>query len=192
MTDPVTRAFIAVPCGEPLATGLSQRLDAMRLPAPGRWTDPRTWHLTLEFLGDWPSARLHGLQSALAGLPAPESFRLEPAGLGGFPDLGRARVLFLQFREAGPLVDLARLVREATVTAWPDGPRDTRPLRPHLTLARLREPPAPWHVKILENIDLSGLPALTVERFELLASHLGPGGARHEVLAAWPLRKKGE
>lgn len=192
MSGALTRAFVAVPCGEQLAAEVSRRLDARPGPAPARWAAAGSWHLTLQFLGDWPADRLQALRQALSGLPAPGSFTLEPSGLGAFPDLRRARVLFLQFGQAGPLVDLARQVREATASCWPDGPQDTRPLHPHLTLARLREPPAPWQVKALQDIDLSGLPPLPVESFELLSSRLGPAGARHAVIAAWPLRKKGE
>lgn len=192
MSGGLTRAFVAVPVGLPLAAELSRRLDALPGPAPVRWTAAGTWHLTLQFLGDWPADRLEALQTALSGLAAPGAFALEPAGLGGFPDLFRPRVLFLQFRDAGPLVDLARKVREASATAWPDGPQDTRPLHPHLTLARLRDPLTPQQLNLLRDIDLHGLPPFEAGHFELLSSRLGPGGARHAVLAAWPLRKKGE
>ena len=100
LVDALTRAFVAVPCGEPLAGELSRRLDALPGPAPVRWTHPATWHLTLQFLGDWPADRLAALQMSLSRLDGPAPFRLAPAGLGGFPNLRRPRVLFLQFAGA--------------------------------------------------------------------------------------------
>lgn len=188
----LTRAFVAVPCGEQLAVALSRRLDAEGAAVPVRWTSRHTWHLTLQFLGDWPADRLDRLHLALGDVAAPIPPPLEPAGWGGFPDLRRPRVLFLQFRDTGPVVALAEQVRRASAGVWPDGPQDTRPAAVHLTLARLREPLEPERIKSITDIDLSDLPLLPVERFALLASTLTPQGARHRELASWGLRKKGE
>lgn len=196
MVEALIRAFVAVPCGEPLARELSLRLDAAAAgadgPPPVRWTHPRTWHLTLQFLGDWPRGRLRTLQEALAGVAGPAPADLAPDGLGGFPDLRRPRVLFLQFAGAGPLVELAAEVHRVSARVWPDGPQDTRPVHPHLTLTRIRDPLEPWQVKSMQNIDLHGLPPVRLDGFRLYASTLGPQGARHAELAAYALRKKGE
>ncbi len=192
LVDALTRAFVAVPCGEPLAGELSRRLDALPGPAPVRWTHPATWHLTLQFLGEWPADRLAALQTSLSGLDGPAPFRLAPAGLGGFPNLRRPRVLFLQFAGAEPLRELAAEVHRHTARAWADGPQDTRPIHPHLTLARVREPLPDEQVKRLRDIALDDLPELSCGGFSLMASTLGPGGARHRELAGYALRKKGE
>jgi 2'-5' RNA ligase len=192
MAEVRIRAFVAVPCGEPLARELSRRLDAVGGRPPVRWTPPETWHLTLQFLGDWPSDRLRALREALAELPGTEPAVLLPDGLGGFPDLRRPRVLFLQFGGAEPLVEMARQVRQATAAVWADGPQDTKPLHPHLTLARVREPLDSWQINALAAIDLADLPAMTMDRFQLMSSDLRSGGARHAALATYALRKKGE
>lgn len=188
----LTRAFVAVPCGEPLARELSRRLDASGGRPPARWSAPHTWHLTLQFLGDWPSARLSALRQALAPLGDLPAADLRPAGLGGFPDLHRPRVLFLQFQDAEPLADLAARVRQAAGAVWPEGPQDTRPLQPHLTLARVVQPLEPVQVKALKDIKLDDLPALGMDRFSLLASTPAAGGFQHTALATFALRKKGE
>jgi 2'-5' RNA ligase len=186
------RLFVAVPCGEPLRAALTSRRDAFA-GAPGlRWTAPDTWHLTLQFLGDWPRQRIPALVEALAKGVEPPPFVLSPRGLGAFPDLGRPRVLFLQLGDDGAAAALARSVREKVAEIWPDGPQDTKPFRPHLTLARLRRPLAPESLKALSEWDLSGLPELPVEGFRLYSSVLDRGGARHGVEAEFALRKKGE
>ena len=187
-----TRAFVAVPCGERLAAALSRRLDVHGSPAPVGWTRPANWHVTLQFLGNWPWERLSALLPLLQSLPGPCPAALTPAGLGGFPDLARPRVLFLQFRDAEPLADLADQVRQATGAVWPEGPQDTRPFRPHLTLARVTARLEAWQHKALQSIDLDDLPPLVVDRFQLMSSQLEPGGARHAEMAAFALRKKGE
>lgn len=192
MVCALTRSFVAVPCGEPLAVDLSRRLDALPGRAPARWTRPDTWHLTLQFLGDWPDDRLAALAGGLRAVAGPGPFVLRPTGLGGFPDLRRPRVLFLQFSGTEPLLELAGEVRRASARAWADGPQDTRPVHPHLTLARVRDPLEESALNRLRDIDLTGLPDLACERFGLMASTLGPGGARHRELAGFALRKKGE
>ena len=190
--DALTRAFVAVPCGDPLAGELSLRLDALPGRASVNWTRPDTWHLTLQFLGDWPADRLSALQEALGELRGLPGCMLRPAGLGGFPDLRGPRVLFLQFAGAGPLLELAHQVRRVTGQVWVEGPQDTRPFHPHLTLARVRDPLEIRQLNRLKVIDLADLPDLRCEGFNLMASTLGPGGARHRELAGYALRKKGE
>ncbi len=194
--EALTRAFVAVPCGEPLARELSRRLDAFAAgpggPPPVRWTHPRTWHLTLQFLGDWPRGRLRALQERLGEVAGPAPAVLQPAGLGGFPDLRRPRVLFLQFAAAEPLVELAAEVHRISAAVWPEGPQDTRPVHPHLTLTRIRDALEPGQVNALRGIDLTSLPPVLLDGFRLYASTLGPGGPRHAELAAYALRKKGE
>lgn len=192
LAEGLTRAFVAVPCGEPLRAALSRRLDASAAAATPCWTTPGTWHLTLQFLGDWPAARLDGLQARLSAIPPPPELVLTPQGWGGFPDLRRPRVLFLQFSGAEPLAELARLVRQASAEAWPEGPQDTRPTHPHLTLARVREPLESGTLKFIQDIRLDDLPALPVDRFCLLSSTRHQAGARHAERASFALRKKGE
>ncbi len=192
MVEGLTRAFVAVPCGEPLRAALSRRLDASAAGATLNWTTPGTWHLTLQFLGDWPADRLDGLQARLSALPPPPELVLAPQGWGGFPDLHRPRVLFLQFSGAEPLVELAHLVRQASAEAWPEGPWDMRPPHPHLTLARVREPLESGTLNLIQDIRLDDLPVLPVDRFCLVSSTRQPAGTVHAERASFALRKKGE
>jgi 2'-5' RNA ligase len=132
------------------------------------------------------------LQQALAPLGDLPAADLWPIGLGGFPDLHRPRVLFLQFRDAEPLADLAGRVRQAAGAVWPEGPQDTRPLQPHLTLARVCEPLESSQIKALKDIKLDDLPVLAMDSFSLMSSAPVAGVARHTALATFALRKKGE
>lgn len=186
------RVFLAVAAGDAFVGALSSRLDSARRILPLTWTRPEQWHLTLQFLGDWPAARLTALQEACAGLDPGSPFVLQPGGLGGFPDLRRPRVLFLHLQDDGQLAELAERLRAEVGRVWPDGPQDTKPLRPHLTLARVRTPLDQWELKMLKDIEFTGLPEIPVRGFGLVASQPGPGGASHRMLAEWGMRKKGE
>lgn len=186
------RVFLAVHPGEEFCVALSTRIDPWRDRIPVKWTRPATWHLTLQFLGEWPAAPLAALQERLDALSCPPRWELRPGLLGAFPDLRRPRVLFLQLVDDGRIAELTDLVRGAVAAAWPDGPQDTKPMRPHLTLARVKAPLERTQVNALGDIDLGGLPDLPVTGFALVASQLLPEGAQYRNVAFWGLRKKGE
>jgi 2'-5' RNA ligase len=152
-----------------------------------RWTRPESWHLTLQFLGEWPEERVPGLERGLAGFEAGDSFVLHSLGLGAFPHLSRPRVLFLQLDSDGKAEKLARLVRESVAGVWPDGPQDSKPFRAHLTLARVKGTLTRAEKEVLAGLDLTGLPEVEARDFRLISSALLPGGAQHRDLAVFPL-----
>jgi 2'-5' RNA ligase len=187
------RAFLAVPCGEQLARAVTTVLDGWRAGPGGRlpvrWTGAKTWHLTLQFLGDWPPERLAGLQSALAQVRDVPPFTVRAGGLGAFPDLKGPRVLFLHMGSDGRAADLAHRVRTVVGETWPDGPQDTRPFRGHLTLARIKTKLSRSDINLLRELQFGELPPVPVTGYSLLASELGPTGPRYTELAFFPLRK---
>ncbi|HPF69697.1 MAG TPA: RNA 2',3'-cyclic phosphodiesterase [Candidatus Krumholzibacteria bacterium] len=186
------RLFLAVAPQGQFTAELATRLDAARAAVPLRWTRPDSWHLTLQFLGEWPDERVNALLPRLDAVDPGDAFVLRPGGLGAFPDLARPRVLFLHLGDDGQSAALAGRLRDAVAAAWPDGPQDVRPLRPHLTLARVGAPLEREQLKILQDMELSGLPDIPVEGFALVCSALGPGGSRYSDVAFWRMRKKGE
>ncbi len=135
------RLFFALPL-PPLLRGALGRWQG-RLPEDARqgarWCRPEGLHLTLAFLGDCSEEalpRLGAVGDAVAGRREP--FILRTAGLGGFPSFGAARVLWLGLEPSPALEALAADLR-TTLSAARE-PFDTKPFRPHLTLARFRAP----------------------------------------------------
>ena len=186
------RVFLAVAPGEPFVAALSSRLDGVRSRSPLRWTRPDTWHLTLAFLGEWADERLEALQDALVAFDPGPPFRLHAGGVGAFPHLRRPRVLFLHLEDDGSAARLAGRLRDLVDGVWPDGPQDRKSFRAHLTLARIDRSLEQRQLNLIHDIDLSGLPEISVEGFSLVASQLGTGGPRYRDLAFIRMRKKGE
>jgi RNA 2',3'-cyclic 3'-phosphodiesterase len=140
-----------------------------RPPGEGwRWTRPEQWHVTLRFLGDADERAAAG---ALGGLRSPPvTARLGPTA----KTIGQG-VLHL------PVAGLDELA--AAVVGLTDGVAEApvdHAFRGHLTLARRRggrsAPP-----------ELRFEAAWTVEEIELVRSEVGRDGARHEVVARFPL-----
>ena len=176
----------------PVITEVDTRLDGLRAALPSDWTRPQTWHLTLQFLGEWPLDRVNRLRDGLLPLTATEAFDLRCAGLGTFPVTGPPRVLFLHLQGQEAAAALAADVRAAVQRVWPDGPQDIKPFQGHLTVARFKIRPRPDARDLLRTADLGPLPQWTVQGFSLMSSRLDPGGALHAEQAYFPLRKKGE
>ncbi len=152
------------------------------------WTNPENWHLTLRFLGEVEAAAVPTLRSALAGVRfAPFALRLGAAG--GFPPAGgrgAPRTLWVGLERGG--AECVRLAADIGQALEPLGfePGD-RPLRPHVTLGRVRQPaPGDGWSAALAGLDLGGLPEFLAERFTLWRSILGPGGPRYQPLADFP------
>ena len=188
------RLFLAVIPPEDFRQELSRQVDELREALADdpalRWTRPQTWHLTLQFLGDWPQERLGALEGALHGGISGRGFTLQPGELGAFPDLRRPRVLFLHLEEevdTSRAAELAGQVRSAVSEVWSSGPQDGKPFRPHLTLARLKVRLEPGLGSGLEGWRPGPLPPWPVRAVQLMASELQPTGAVHRVLRSFPL-----
>lgn len=185
------RAFLAAEPPDPIraqAAALAEALQT-RLGLRGmRWVDPARLHLTFLFLGsiDAPEPLLPSLARLAREL---DPFPLRPTGLGAFPNLRSPRVLFLDLEGAWEPV---QTWRECLVEACrPFAPElDDKPLRPHLTLARIKAEPAPdlraVARQLLPEPD-SGRPTWWVDRMSLIESVLTPEGPLYRAIEQWQL-----
>lgn len=184
MNDERWRCFVAIAIGEALRDDLRTAVDGWRSRedvAALRWTDPEGWHLTLAFLGPIDAASVPEVVERLATVTeAHPAMRLTTGGLGGFPAPSRARVAWYGIEDADGR--LARLAVEVSVALGLDA---SRPLRPHLTLARARREPVDLRSWLASASAPEGV--LAADRIELMRSHTGRGPARYETLSALKL-----
>ena len=164
--------------------------DWQRLLTPehkAKWYGSADYHVTLKFLGELPDARQPELVTAaapIAALTAPFTVSLAPAG--AFPGLHRPHVLWAGVAPSNALSDAAARLEEAL--AGIGFPRDGRPYRPHVTVARCRpnNGVGEWPVPS-ERL----FPTWTATRFVLMQT-LPPdvrakdGKARYNTVQAFP------
>ena len=138
--EPV-RAFIAIELPVAVKSALAGLQDCFKRsePAPVKWADPGSIHLTLKFLGNIDTDSIPQLTRAIseaAGEIAP--FQLELGKPGGFPTLRAPRVLWVGLRcNTDSLSALQKNIESALV---PLGfPREKKGFSPHLTFGRVRE-----------------------------------------------------
>lgn len=185
------RMFLALRPPQEDVDRLDDFLEVRRGARPFSWTDAEQFHLTLAFLPDVPEHRLDGLIDAVgAAAERCDQFDLGLGGGGAFPDLARARVLWVGPRQnavdSDELTALANGVRGSAAHSGVEV--DGQRFRPHVTIARTGRPTAVdrW-VQLLDGY--SGA-FWTATEIEIVHSHLGEGPRgrpRHEVVARLPI-----
>lgn len=183
------RTFIAVEPPGSLREEIG-RLTAQHFESqlPGfRWVRPENIHLTLRFLGEIDPARLDSLTQAVAVAASKFApFKLTVESLGFFGSQKRPRVVWLGLSDFQQLSALAEEVESAVAEAGFG--RADKPFKAHLTLARMKRPPArPPDWERIRSVLPSGWPEWRVTRVEIIKSTLTPSGPIYETLARCPL-----
>lgn len=183
------RLFVAVTPPQPVLDELEARVAPLRPAWPGlRWTGQEAWHLTLAFLGEVSERTTAALGPRLERAAHRHQSLLLSFGPGGaFPAPGRARVLWAGIEgDREPLKALARSVAAGARRAGAAPPDEGRQFRPHLTLARCRQP-ADVRPLVAALAGYAGPPWIAAE-IHLIRSFLNEGPPRYETAGTWPLR----
>lgn len=192
------RLFVAFELPAAVRAAIGRRLDALRGELPrARWVRPESMHLTLKFLGEVDEAEVPGLEAELAPLcaaAAPMTARLD--GGGCFPPGRPARIAWLGFETGGPggagteasgLAAVQASIDRAAARL-PGVERDRRPFTPHVTVARCDPPwPRPAAERFAAALGGPLGEPFALDRAALIASRLGPGGARYRPVGVYPL-----
>lgn len=185
------RLFVAVVPPQAVLDELEAAVTPLR---PGwralRWTGIPAWHLTLAFLGEVGDHTAGALGPRLGRAAARHpSLSLSLAGGGAFPGPKRARVLWTGLRgDLRTLEALAGSVAAGARRAGAPPPDEGRKFRPHVTLARCREP-ADVTGLVGELSGYAGAPWTATEVHLISSTPGGVGAAPHyETVARFPLR----
>lgn len=178
------RLFIAIDLPEDVRELVDRSVGPIRERYPqGRWVPVRNQHVTLKFLGaTWP--RLVDEVVATVGSVAARHrpFETRVSGLGAFPSVRRARVLWAGLED--PAGRLAAIAADLDAELAEDFPPEKRPFAAHLTVARF-DPPVP----LAEDLTEVGLESRPFEVAWLVVyrSHLQRPAPVYEPLATFPL-----
>jgi 2'-5' RNA ligase len=182
------RLFIAVEIDPSLvatlaefAATLRRRAQTMAPAARINWVSAEQLHVTSRFIGEVDDKRAAVIAGALlADLPL-DPFDVVVEGAGAFPERGSPRVLWAGI-SAG-VAELGGLEAEVSRRLMQCGiPREDRPYRPHVTLARVREPAGLRTPALFETLAQRRFGTTRVEAITLFQSRTSPKGAIYTPL----------
>jgi 2'-5' RNA ligase len=190
MENESIRTFIAVDMPAESKRALRVLQDSLKKGsrAPVKWVDPGSIHLTLKFLGATGAGLVPRILEVIAGaVRGVKPFPVELKGLGAFPNLNRARVVWVGL--AGDIEKLAVIQGRIEVGLVPLGfPAEGRAFSPHFTLGRVREQASPDERRRLGELiaattfDAGG--RFTVEAVHLIKSQLTREGPIYSRLGS--------
>ena len=175
------RTFIALNLPPEERVRLHAALEPLRGKGlPVRWMDPESLHLTVKFLGDTEGDGVAAIDAVMRKAASRRSaITLRIAGLGGFPSLRRANIVWIG---VAPDAELSALQRELEPALSRLGyPREQRPFRPHITIGRTRSGGQPSDIERLSTL-VDHEATVVVESVDLMRSQPGPAGSRYEPL----------
>jgi 2'-5' RNA ligase len=191
--DESWRLFIALELPASVRRSVKDHIDRLRQEVPdaqASWTREENLHLTLKFVGDTPVTKVEALSAAAQrAANAVSPFEVSVGGCGAFPTHGQARVLWIGINDpSGELNNYYRALEDECAKAG--FPREERPLHPHLTIARLRQPRGSRH--LVEIHKQTGFEPVSVNIRDacLMRSELRNEGSRYTVISrhAFPLK----
>ena len=182
------RLFVAVEIDRSVITTLAEfgstlRGRAQTLAAAARvsWVNPEQLHITSRFIGEVDDKKAAVIAGALLGELPIDPFEVALAGAGAFPERGAPRVLWAGISTG--VAELAVLEAEVSRRLMDCGvPREDRPYRPHVTLARVREPAGLRTAPLFETLADRRFGTTRVEAITLFQSRTSPKGAVYTPL----------
>ena len=189
MDEAYSRTFLCIDVG-PFVRDALAKLNRRLSPFASRLglVDPSRAHLTLLFLGAIDAATAQRVVEAMDACCARHPpFTLQPGG-GGFFGSERHPKVFWAGMPPDPVLlalqaDLAAAVTAAGVSL------ETRPYRPHLTIARVRSALPPGSLtSIISSINNTHFAEIPVDRVLFLNSRLNGPGPRYTTVHQSPLK----
>lgn len=163
---------------------IARRLALMGGGIPGaRWVEAENLHLTLRFIGEVDARAAGQAHEALLEVRfAP--FDIQLRGVAAFGDR-KPRLLYVGVEPCEELQALYARINAAHARSGLAAPKERRYV-PHVTLARLKNPPRDRLGGFIAANNILALPPFRVEQFMLMSSHRGANGASYQIEAHYP------
>jgi 2'-5' RNA ligase len=148
----------------------------------GKWVEPQNFHMTFQFIGDVQQEKLVDLLKSLQEVAQrAKPIRVKYKGLGVFPNLDRARVLWIGVAEGHrQLIDLAKtVVRSNRQVGIKD---EGKPFHPHVTICRIKEFDKRYLKDLLKKHENTFFGEDLVDRVALIKSSLTSIGPIYTVI----------
>ena len=176
------RLFVALDLPDEVKRSLTPMMRGL---GDVHWVADDQQHLTLRFIGEVDNGRANEIADALALVPG-EPFDLQLKGIGHFPPRGEPRILWAGVSKSTQLHALRKRIERGLRLI--DLEPEARKYSPHVTLARLRQPPNPASLATyLMRHSLYRSPPFPVSGFKLYSSWLRPEGPDYQVEASYDL-----
>lgn len=187
------RTFIAIGLSKSVTRRLDDLQESLRAESSGvKWTPLENFHLTLHFLGEVNTLDLVSICRVVRDRSRRhEPFSFEVAGVGGFPNMRRPKILWAGINNgADELKDLHDDIEESLCDLGCYR-REDRPYNPHLTLGRLNhdDNAEQWGEILSKYADWHG-GISPVEEVLIMSSELRREGPNYSVVGRAPLNSE--
>lgn len=189
------RLFVGVEINAQVVARIAECLDELRRRVVHRaprarisWVSPDRLHVTVRFIGEASDSQARKIATSLSPILPLDPFEAIFTGIGAFPPHGPPRVLWAGI--GAGVESFVALEREVTARLDTCGiPSEERPYRPHVTIARVREPAGLRARLLLDEFHDRAFGASFVETITLFQSRLSPKGSVYVPLQSTHLRR---
>lgn len=136
------RVFLAIALNEDIKNKMKSQVKKVEVTGKKKewdmnWTPGDNYHITLNFIGDIEEDKINDINLMVSEfVNNQEQFELKVGGVGAFPSVDSARVIWLGVQAKKDLIGLQQELSEKLHHLGLDV--EDKDYRPHLTIARLR------------------------------------------------------
>jgi RNA 2',3'-cyclic 3'-phosphodiesterase len=185
-TGEVWRVFCAVELPNEVRAELQDHIERLRRQVPevaASWSRVENIHLTLKFFGNVAVGQVATISAAaLQTVKEFSAFEIEVGGTGVFPRRSRPQVLWIGINDpSGKLSSLQQKFENDCAAAG--FRKEDRAYRPHLTIARIRNPDGARRLAETHlNMQFNSIP-LTLNELVIFRSQLSSKGSNYTALS---------
>lgn len=132
----VMRIFIGIKLDEEILRAIEKFLKPFqKIGSPLKWTKPENLHITLKFIGDVSPKHYAQIETLFDEADFNmDGLELTATGCGQFGRGGALNILWVGIEKDEKVLDMFARIEDALEKA--QIPRETRPFKPHITVAR--------------------------------------------------------